>query len=204
VSAISESIVREYFELHGFFVRQQRKYISPGGQEDDEADFFVINPLCKAPADPLPFVLQPAHLAGIARAVVGVKGWHTETFTTARLSHAPAIFRFVEKPSFQKAVRAFGQNGPLMKILVVPALPPGAQARNQSIEMLRAKGIDAVINFRTLLADLIEQVESNRNYQKSDLLQVLRILKNYNFFKEPQLELFKPRRKRQHRTENNT
>jgi len=40
--------------------------------------------------------------------------------------------------------------------------------------------------------DLIEQIEVNRNYQKSDLLQVIRILKNYDFFREPQLELFKP------------
>jgi hypothetical protein len=41
---------------------------------------------------------------------------------------------------------------------------------------------------------LIDQIEVNRNYQKSDLLQIIRILKNYDFLKEPQLELFKPRR----------
>ena len=47
-----------------------------------------------------------------------------------------------------------------------------------------------------MLADLIEQIAVNRNYQKSDLLQVIRILKNYDFFKEPQLELFKAGRKK--------
>jgi hypothetical protein len=47
-----------------------------------------------------------------------------------------------------------------------------------------------------MLADLIEKTETNRNYQKSDLLQVIRILKNYDFFKEPQLELFKSRKSR--------
>jgi hypothetical protein len=62
--------------------------------------------------------------------------------------------------------------------------------------MLRAKGVDAIIPFRTMLADLIEQIEVNRNYQKSDLLQVIRILKNYDFFRGPQLELFKAGRKR--------
>ena len=81
-------------------------------------------------------------------------------------------------------------------MLVVPALPSGDEARTQSIELLRAKGIDAVIPFRTMLADLIEEIEVNRNYQKSDLLQVIRILKNYDFFREPQLELFKPGRKK--------
>ena len=47
-----------------------------------------------------------------------------------------------------------------------------------------------------MLADLIDQIEVNRNYQKSDLLQIIRILKNYDLFKEPQLELFKSRRKK--------
>ena len=69
-------------------------------------------------------------------------------------------------------------------------------ARNESVELLKSKGVDAVIPFHTMLADLIDQIEVNRNYQKSDLLQVIRILKNYDFFKEPQLELFKAKRRR--------
>ena len=40
-----------------------------------------------------------------------------------------------------------------------------------------------------------EDDEINRNYQKADLLQIIRILKNYDFFKENQLELFKGKRK---------
>jgi hypothetical protein len=31
-------------------------------------------------------------------------------------------------------------------------------------------------------------VATNRNYQKSDLLQTLRLLKNYELLKEPQME----------------
>ena len=88
------------------------------------------------------------------------------------------------------------ENGAPLKILIVPALPTGAEARDQSIALLRAKGIDAVIPFRTMLAEIIEKTQTNRNYQKSDLLQVVRILKNYEFFKEPQMELFKVRKGR--------
>ena len=84
-----------------------------------------------------------------------------------------------------------------MKILVIPALPQGEQARAESIALLRSKGIDAVILFRTMLVDLVTRVEANRNYQKSDLLQIIRILKNYDLVREPQLELFKARRKKQ-------
>ena len=112
------------------------------------------------------------------------------------LASAPEIFRFVEPKVFQQAARAFGKDGTPLKILVVPALPQGEEARDESIALLRSKGIDAVIPFRTMLADLVGHIEVNRNYQKSDLLQIIRILKNYDFFKEPQLELFKSRRKK--------
>ena len=52
-----------------------------------------------------------------------------------------------------------------------------------------------MIPFRTILADLIARTEVNRNYDKSDLLQIIRVLKNYEFFKEPQMELFRTRRR---------
>jgi hypothetical protein len=184
--------VREYFELHGFFVRQQRKYVPPPRREDDEIDFVVISPRAQRRAD-LPFVLGSSDLAGVARAVVVVKGWHTETFGPGVLANAPEIFRFLEPAVFQQATKAFGTDEPVMKILVVPALPQATEAKEQTIALLRAKGLDAVIPFRTILSDLIEHIEVNRNYQKSDLLQVLRILKNYHLFREPQLELFRPR-----------
>lgn len=57
MAAVSESIVREYFELHGFFVRQQRKYVAPTRKEDEEIDFFVLNPQPRAGDGPLPFVI---------------------------------------------------------------------------------------------------------------------------------------------------
>jgi hypothetical protein len=196
MAAVSETIVREYFELNGFLVRQQRKYVAPTRREDDDIDFFVLNPQPRDREMTLPFILASADLPGIIRAVVVVKGWHTETFSPAVLANAPEIFRFVEPALFKRAAESFGDDGTLTKILVVPALPQGEEVRMQSIELLRAKGIDAVIPFHTILADLIEQTESNRNYQKSDLLQTIRVLKSYDFFKEPQLELFKSKRRR--------
>src|ERR1035438_4961217 len=196
--AVSETIVREYFELHEFLVRQPRKYINQTRRaEEDDIDFFVLNPHPQTPAAPLPFVLGSADLAFIERAIVVVKGWHTETFSSAMLTHAPEIFRFVEPKVFLQAARAFGKDGAPLKILVVPALPQAAEARDESIALLRSKGVDAVIPFRTMLVDLVNEVQVNRNYQKSDLLQIIRILKNYDFFKEPQLELFRAKRKKQ-------
>jgi hypothetical protein len=196
MSAVSENIVREYFELHEFLVRQHRKYIAQTKREEDGVDFFVLNPKPQKSEGEIPFVLGPADLRRIERAIVVVKGWHTETFSPARLASTPEIFHFVGTKVFQQASRAFGEHGDPVKILVVPALPQSVPARDESIALLRSKGIDAVIPFRTMLAELVERTESNRNFQKSDLLQTIRILKNYDFFKEPQMELFKSKRRR--------
>ena len=193
MSAISESIVREYFELHGFLVRQHRKFVAPNRNafDEDDVDFFVLNPQPHPRPAEIPFVVSSSELSFINRAIVVVKGWHTETFSSARLSKTPEIFRFVEPKAFQQAARVFGTEGTPLKILVVPALPQDSKARDESVALLRSKGIDAVIPFRTMLVDLVSETQANRNYQKSDVLQIIRILKNYDFFKGPQMELFK-------------
>lgn len=196
MAAVSETIVREFFESLGFLVRQHRKFIAQTKREEDDIDFFVLNPRAGKCEGETPFVLGSADLAMVERAIVVVKGWHTETFSSARLASTPEIFRFVGTKVFQQAARVFGENGTPLKILVVPALPQTAEARAQSIALLRSKGVDAVIPFHTMLAELVERTEANRNYQKSDLLQTIRILKNYDFLKDPQMELFKPKRTR--------
>src|SRR5579859_5575326 len=115
MSAVSETIVREYFELNGFLVRQQRKYIAQARHEDEDIDFFVLNPQPRDREVPLPFVLSSADLPGIARAIVVVKGWHTETFSSAVLANAPEIFRFLEPAVFKRAAESFGDDGSLTK-----------------------------------------------------------------------------------------
>jgi hypothetical protein len=196
MAGISETIVREFFELHEFVVRQYRKYVA-ATRDDDEVDFLVLNPAPAPGNGPLPFLLESGDLKRVQRALVMIKAWHTETFGPGVLSSTPELFRFLEKSSFQQALRSFGEGTPPLKIMVIPALPHDAQLREKSLEHIRSKGIDAVISFRTILAEVLNQVELNRNYQKSDLLQTLWILKQYGFLRDPQLELFKPRRSRQ-------
>src|SRR6185295_13860780 len=96
MSSVSETIVREYFEQHGFLVRQHRKYIVQTRREEDDIDFFVLNVHAEKRAGELPFVLASEDLRFVERAIVVVKGWHTETFSSARLASTPEMFRFVE------------------------------------------------------------------------------------------------------------
>jgi hypothetical protein len=195
MAAVSETIVREFFELHGFLIRQERKYVVRGRQEKDGIDFFVWNPRPRPKETPAPFILTAADLASVTRAVVVVRGWHTESFGPGLLENSPEMFRFVEPAVFEQAARAFSPDATPLKILVVPALAQTAAAREQSIRVLRDKGVDAVIPFHTMLADLIASIEVNRNYDQSDLLQIIRVLKNYDFFKGPQMELFRAARR---------
>jgi len=190
MASVTETIVREYFELLGFLVRQERKYVSPARQEEDDGDFLVIHPQPRLPLTERPFVLDSLHLQTIPKAVVGVKGWHTEVISPARLETAPEILRFVEPPAWRRALRALGSDPPPCRILVLSGLPRAERTRQQTIELLRSKGVDGVLPFRTILAELVGATEPNRNYVKSDLLQTLRILKRYGFLTLPQMELF--------------
>ena len=197
MSAVDEGIVREYFELHGFLVCQRRKYIVQARQKtgDEEVDLIVLNPAVPAGVAPAEFEITSKMLSQVSRAIVAVKGWHTEIFAPGVLAHQPKIFRFVEKRAVEEAQRLVGGEG-LVKILVVPGLPRDTKTRQRSIELLRSKGVDGVISFRSILQGLIASVATNRNYQKSDLLQVLRLLKNYGLLREPQMEFGWKRRAR--------
>ena len=57
------------------------------------------------------------------------------------------------------------------------------------MQVLKERGVDAIISFRAMLLDIIDKLEINRSYGKSDTLQVMRILKNYDLLKDPQLDL---------------
>lgn len=196
MSGINETLVREFFEARGFLVRQQRKYVA-SGLPADEIDFVVLNPRRTATVSDLPFVLEGADVDGLATAVVAVRGWHTETFSAALLAQEPEVARFTDAETVTRALGALGLAGrPARRVLVVPSLPQTHAAREAAVAALRERGVDAVLPFRSVLGVLIQHIETNRNYAKSDVLQVLRILKNYDLLKEPSLELFRARPRR--------
>jgi len=197
MSAIDEGIVREYFEQNGFFVRQVRKYQVQSRKKtsDEEIDLLVHNPAWQRGSRRPDFFLFATELVFIHRAVLAVKPWHTDVFTPTMLKSSPDIFNFLEENVLRQATRLFSPEAPeagdpeVTKVLVLPALPTTEPFRSQSVELLKARGVDAIISFRTMLLDLIDKVETNRSYGKSDTLQIIRILKNYDLFRDTQLDL---------------
>jgi len=202
MSAIDEGIVREYFEQNGFLVRQVRKYQVQSRRKtgDEEVDLIVYNPAYARNSRRPDFFLFANELAYIHRAIVVVKGWHSGTFTPNMLKSSPEIFRFLEENVAKEVKRFFpvdadepGNAPDVTKILVLPSLPTAEPFRSQSVAMLKEHGVDGIISFRSMLLDIIERVEINKSYGKSDTLQVIRILKNYDLLKDAQLDLMTER-----------
>jgi hypothetical protein len=201
MSAIDEGIVREYFEQNGFLVRQARKYQVSARRKvaEEEIDLIVFNPAWQRGARKPDFFLFSNELPYVQKAIVAVKGWHTGVFTPNMLKSSPEIFRFLEENVLKHVARFFpaepaddGGAAPT-KILVLPSLPTAEPFRSQSVELLKASGVDAIISFRAMLLDLLDKIEINQNYSKSDTLQVMRILKNYDLLKDTQLDLLPDR-----------
>jgi hypothetical protein len=157
----------------------------------------VFNPAWEKGARRPDFFLFPTELPFVQRAIVSIKGWHAAgRFTPSTLRNQPEIFRFLEQNVLKEASRFFPTSddetgADLLKILVLPGLPTAEPYRTQAVTMLKEKGVDGVISFRSMLLDLIEKVELNRNYGKSDTLQLIRILKTYDLLQDPQLDLLR-------------
>ena len=197
MSAIDEGIVREYFEQNGFLVRQARKYQVAARRKlaEEEIDLVVYNPAWQRGARKPDFFLFSNELPFVHKAVIAVKGWHTGVFTPQMLKSSPEIFGFLRQSVLKDAARFFpaetadDTGDTLTKILVLPSLPTAEPFRSQSVELLKARGVDGIISFRAMLLDLLDKIETNQNYTKSDTLQVMRILKNYDLLKDTQMDL---------------
>lgn len=186
MSAIDEQIVREFFELNGFLVRQLSKHQvqSRRKRADEAADFAVFNPRPQGGGFTGDFHIFPSNLRTVRRAVVSVIGWHTDRITPAKLRTSPEIFEFLAPEVNRSVLQAFPDTSDALfteitRILVIPGLADQEDARRETVRILRERGVDGVLLFRSLLVDLSARVEVNNNYRKSDVLQILRLMKNY-------------------------
>jgi len=195
MASVSEWIAREYFEMLGFMVSQPCKYSVVGRPKriEEETDLIVFNPLVAEQVLPEGLLWATGDLKKIARAVVGVYGWHTERFYPAMLENLPEIIRFAGEESLKMAAHQLGSSQ-IAKILCLPHLPVAPKLKDDTLRLLKTRGIDGVLEFRTMLVEIISRVDKNRNYEKSDVLQIVRILKNYDLFRDAQLEFFARKR----------
>ena len=151
---VNEEILRLYFELNGYMVHTNLKYRvkKPGG------------PGAEADIDLAVYRRDPED-----RAIVEVKGWHTETITKGYLTHPEKkdyrgrIFNFIQKPALDAAAAFFG-TGKFRRILVIPKLPTKAASRTAVEAELSARGVEPLV-FADVLQTVIKATHPNLYYR---------------------------------------
>ncbi len=162
---VNEEIVRQYFELKGYFVRTDVPYLKSKNQTGKKSSGY----------GDIDLVLM--HPNGY-KAIVGVSGWHRERITPSYIEDwEDRLFSFVSPLALDKASQVLGTQD-FKKILVISQLGSRGDSKSKFIQEAKKKGVDEVIEFPTILKELIKLIEIEPSYD-SEVLQTLRLLKIY-------------------------
>ncbi|MBK1877504.1 hypothetical protein [Pelagicoccus mobilis] len=193
---IEEVIVTEYLEQNGFLVRLLRKSRPQSKKTlDDGLDLYVRNMVFREGAREPNFLLFSSELRYLESAIVCVRGWFGEKAALASMTGGAEILKYLESNVFKKVEKwfeydpavSFGTQNPPKKILVAPVFPTQEPHRSQCVEQLKDKGVDGIVSFKSMVLDLIDRVDTKQVYDKSDLLQLLRMLKTFDLVKDSQM-----------------
>ena len=131
------------FERHEFLVRQGAN-TSPRPSAEDDIDFVLNRSPPKREGDQ-PFVLASEDLKHIERAIVVVKGWHTETFSLGATGEHAGDFPLCRNESFQRAAKSVRRKWFAAENSSSPPCPTRQKSATRALPCSRAKGVDAVI-----------------------------------------------------------
>jgi len=169
---VNEEIVAKYFELNGYLVYKNLKYMIKKKKSSGESDI-----------DLAVYKIDTGE-----KAIVEVKGWHTESFSITHFTckdpkdYRSRIFHFLREES-QEAAKAFFGSNDFKNLLVLSKLPENIEKRNKILKLLSEKRVE-VLEFKDILKFVINKTEINKNYRDSEFQQALRLLKNYNLLKD--------------------
>lgn len=194
---LDEAIVREYFEYYGFFTKTLRKACPQAKRTlaDEGGALYVKNPAFAVGGREPAFTMFSSELKYIDSAVVCVRGWHEDKAALASTLDGAEITKYVETKILKKIDKWFdidlkgelGIDEKPFKILVAPVFPMQEQYRRDVTHMLREKGVDAILSFKSMLVDLIDHVDTKEVYPKSETLQLIRMMKTFDLIKNSQL-----------------
>jgi len=180
MAEVNEEIARLFFEDLGFFVRTNIPYRITGGKGgvgNSDIDLLAINSAAPKMNEISEFILTPELIQQIPAASIEVKGWHNHSFSQSVINEFPRIFHFTRREAVETAASVVGNHN-FKKILVLSRLPKTTQKRAQSIEILRAGGIDHVVEFRVIMEHLSTLAVRNKHYA-SEVMQTLRLVATY-------------------------
>lgn len=199
MSSFDEDIVREYFELNGFFVRQLNKHqVRPRKRTTDESvNMLVLNPNAREESRQMNFQLFSVDMSAVRQALIIMYSWQYTRITPAILKSNSRLSDFLKKEILKRVIEPLSADNEAVedieafkKLVVVPGLPTADPYRSESIELFKEQGIDGVIALSTILEHWLRTIEVNHSYHKSKLLQLVRVLKIYDMVQSPQMRLF--------------
>ncbi|MDD5473993.1 MAG: hypothetical protein PHU34_07570 [Candidatus Methanoperedens sp.] len=162
---VNEEFVRIYFEMKGYLVHTNLKYTitKKNIPSESDIDMAIYN------------------LKNDDKAIVEVKGWHSENCTLSYFEdYNDRIYNFIRPEAIQEASKFF-KTDKFRKILVISKLGP--KRKDECKKIVNQMGIDELIEFNEILKFVIDRVESNKHYRDSEFLQTIRLLKAYNYLK---------------------
>lgn len=184
---IEYQLVREFFELNQFRVLTQWKHDVPGKSRGDSTIQLYVEGPHPDSEEALDINLKASDIRCIRRALVAVRAWHTEKFYASVITANPVLTQFAEEASLAQAQDAF--NGHSFKtILIVSELPRTQDQYGLALEAIRDSKVDHVIEFSTLLRDIIDKTSDHGAYAPSHSLQMIQLLKRYKFIRNQQME----------------
>lgn len=188
MSAVNIQLVREYFELNLFYILPHWGIEAAQTKDQDAVPSLLFVEQAQAPeVPPQEFLLGSGDIKYIHRAAVEVRAWHGGRLYSSAMGADSLFSRVASRQTHSLASSTF--NSDQYKILLVVAeLPTSKTARLQSLDTLQSFGIHHVIEFRTILGDLLKQISVQGNYGPSKTLQTLKLLKRYDFIRPQDLE----------------
>jgi NADH/NAD ratio-sensing transcriptional regulator Rex len=70
---------------------------------------------------------------------------------------------------------------------VAPVFPMQEVYRARIVAVLKDKGVDGILSFKSMLLDIVDRVDTRNVYPKSELLQLVRTLKTFDLIKDSQM-----------------
>lgn len=180
-----QQLVREFFELHGFSVRQ-----TPNTAPRSLVDIEVFNP-APDPGQSVDFMVFPNQLAGIRQARILARGWQAhQKYSLAQLSKSESILHFIESNLSKNPSPVFTEaSQDSLNLLLLPSLPTREPARSRATDSLRREGVQGVLSFLSILRALVSRADRFPSAAASDTLRLIRVLKSFDLLKNQQLEI---------------
>jgi len=194
-----ESIAVDYFETNGFLVRKSGSLL--GKQADGFFPSLIVRNLKEEEVqESLMFNFQwfSSDILKTRRAVVSIVGEGLFETGSRVLRQDKRLVQNLKKLVTTKQGFKFPWEDELLeedfrghhRLVIVPLFPMVEPHYGQLCELLESRGVNGVITFRTLLDNLIQQLDVLDAERLTPRLKMLRILKQMELLKIPQLDLF--------------